>query len=66
MEMATLNINKILEYKREGNEYLLCNSDTWVSENEFSISYLPLVESFCASNLQVEFIKFGGNGTGCV
>ena len=46
-----------MEYKDEENDYLLCDSNTWVSESVFTISYLPLVERYLVSNLQVEVIK---------
>ena len=58
--METLNIYQIpdqIVYKGEENDYLLCDSDTWVSESELTTSYLAVVERYLASNVQVEVIK---------
>ena len=48
MEMETLG---------EENDYLLCDSNTWVPERELTISYLHILERYLTSNLQVEVIK---------
>ena len=58
--METLNIFQIpdnMEFESEEIDYLLYHSNAWVPERELSISYLPVVERYLVSNLQVEVIK---------
>ena len=60
MDMKTLKCEQMhdqIDHKCKDIDYVLYHSNAWVSEKELSNSFFPILESYLASNLNVEVIK---------